>query len=373
MSHKQWCMKSIPFCQPWFDSTYADRVREQILSSQIGPGPATAEFASQFASYVGSPYCLLTTSGTVALSVASFTVGLKPGDEILVPAYGVISTINAFATFGLKPRLVDIELQTGCMSPAELKKQITSKTRAVCFVNFSGFTGQNLVEVVNICQEKNFPLIEDAACALGHRFGGKSAGTFGSIGIYSFSVPKIITTGQGGALVMQSRNYFQKARSFIDQGDSNWRKTNLIRGIGNNFRLNDILASFGLAQLQNIEKRVARKKAVYTILQKSLKDKIFQVPDTLPPLHHIVFSRKPLALIKYLNNHGIKAVRQYRTISQHPAYRYLGTSEFPNANFWTRHAVYLPFGLALETKDAERIIEILLESTVPLLEINKTL
>ena len=359
-------MKSIPLCQPWFDSVYADRVREQILSTQIGPEPVTAEFASQLASYVGSHYCIVTTSGTVALSVASFTVGLKPGDEILVPAYGVISTINAFASFGLKPKLVDIERQTGCMSPTELKKQITDKTRAVCFVNFSGFTGQNLIEVVRICQERNLPLIEDAACALGHRFGGKSAGTFGDIGTYSFSVPKIITTGQGGALITKSKNYFEKARSFIDQGDSNWRKTNLIRGIGNNFRFNDILASFGLAQLKTIEKRIARKKATYAILQKSLKNKIFQVPSTLPPLHHIVFARKPRALINYLGDHGITAVRQYRTISQHPSYAYLGNRNFPNADFWTKYAVYLPFGLSLTEKEAQKIVEILANSPIAL-------
>lgn len=346
---------------------YADRVREQILSTQIGPGTATQEFASKLASYVGSQHCLLTTSGTVALSVASYAAGLRPGDEILVPAYGVVSTINAFATFGLKPRLVDIELQTGCMSPTELKKQITSNTRAVCFVNFSGFTGQNLVEVAHICQERSLPLIEDAACAFGHRFGKKYAGTFGTIGIYSFSVPKIITTGQGGALVMQSKKYFHNALCFADHGDTNWRKTNLIRGIGNNFRYNDILASFGLAQLKDIKKRLARKKAVYMVLQQGLKNKLFQVPGTLPPLHYIVFTRKPRALVNYLHAHGIGAVRQYRTLSQHPPYAHLGIDTFPNADFWTNHAVYLPFGLSLTENNAHKMVETIKNAPVALI------
>ena len=359
-------MKNIPFCQPWFDPAYADCVSKQILSTRIGPGPITQEFAAYLASYLGSRHCVLTTSGTVALSVASFALGLKPGDEILVPAYGVVSTINAFTTFGLQPRLVDIEIQTGCMSPTELKKQISSKTRAVCFVNFSGFTGQNLREIARICQEKNLPLVEDAACALGHRFGGKSAGTFGTIGTYSFSVPKIVTTGQGGALVMRSKKYFQKAGNFIDQGDSNWRKTNRIRAIGGNFRFNDIQASFGLAQLKDIKKRLARKKAAYMILQKGLKNKLFQVPGTQPPLHNIVFTHKPLSLIKYLRDHAISATRQYRTISQHPAYANLRGSDFPNANYWTKYAVYLPFGLSLAEEESQRIVETLLNSPVAL-------
>ena len=366
-------MKSIPFYQPLFFNSYADRVHEQILSNQIGSGKATREFASQLAFYVGSRYCLLTTSGTVALSIAAYGLGLKPGDEILIPAYGVVSTINAFTTFGLKARLVDIERFSGCLSPVELKKQITAKTRAVCSVNFSGCTGSDLEEVVQICHERNLPLIEDAACALGQRFRGKNAGTFGSIGIYSFSVPKIITTGQGGALVMQSDKYFQRASRFIDQGDINWRKTNLIRDVGSNFRFNDILAAFGLAQLKDIKKRVARKSAVYAVIRKGLKNKIFQIPGTMPPLHYIVFTSKPLALIKYLKDRGINAVKQYRTISQHPAYAHLDDDHFPNADFWTHHAVYLPFGLALEVKDAKRIVEALIKSNIPLLEMGKTL
>jgi perosamine synthetase len=362
-------MKDIPLCEPWFQASYADAVRDQVLSGWVGPGPATSGFASSIAASVGSSYCLLTTSGTVALMVAAKALGLRAGDEILVPAYGVVSTINAFASLGLCPRLVDIERSTGCLSPKDLAAKIGTKTRAVCFVNFSGYTGPNLLDVVQICEINDLPLIEDAACAFGHRFQGRPAGTFGTIGTYSFSVPKIITTGQGGAVVTDSAEYYERALRFVDHGDRNWRKTNLIRDIGTNLRYNDILASFGLAQFKDLEKRLTRKRVVHEILRHRLGSKIFQVPGENAPLHNIVFTADKERLLRFLRDGGIHAVWQYRTLSEHPPYAHLREGGFPNADFWTRHAVYLPFVLALEPEDAERIAEAVLESKVHLLDI----
>ena len=108
-------------------------------------------------------------------------------------------------------------------------------------MNFSGHTGAPLVEVAALCNAKGLPLIEDAACALGHRYNGKSAGSFGTVGCLSFSVPKIVTTGQGGAVVTDDKAVADRAAAFIDHGDLEWRRTNLNRGIGTNLRFNDVL------------------------------------------------------------------------------------------------------------------------------------
>src|SRR5439155_22694223 len=140
VSHTQ-TVKPIPLVEPWFPASYADAVRDQVLSGFIGPGRTTQDFAGALAQFVGAPRALLTVSGTVALSVAAHALGLEPGDEILVPAYGVISTINAFAAMGLSPRLVEINRATGCMEPDALRRAIGPATKAVCFVNFSGRTG----------------------------------------------------------------------------------------------------------------------------------------------------------------------------------------------------------------------------------------
>src|SRR6202011_295438 len=116
---------------------------------------------------------------------------------------------------------------TGCMSCERLRDLISPRTRAVCYVNFSGYTGENLKEIARECASRGIPWIEDAACALGHRHEGRAAGTFATVGTYSFSVPKVLTTGQGGALVSQDQRLLDKAAAYIDQGDLEWRKTNL--------------------------------------------------------------------------------------------------------------------------------------------------
>ncbi len=358
--------KTIPLVEPWLPPAYADVVRDQILSGLIGPGKRSQEFARALANYVGAPSCLLTVSGTVALSVAASALGLEAGDEILVPAYGVISTINAFASIGLSPKLVDID-RTGCMSPDQLSQNISKKTRAVCFVNFSGYTGPNLVTIKQICDAAGLPLIEDAACALGHSYQGIHAGMFGTIGIYSFSTPKVLTTGQGGALVSSNPKFFDEAAAFIDQGDLEWRKTNLNRGIGSNLRFNDILSSLGHCQLTDLNHRLEKRREIYDILKEQLGQFIFSVPGQQAPLHNIVFTKQPDLLVETLKQQGISAIRQYRTLCEHPAYHQLAQQTYSNADFWTKHAVYLPFGMTLTPEDAHYIAQVIKNSGIMLI------
>lgn len=348
--------KAISLCEPWLPSSYGDAIRDQFNTGFIGPGRTTQAFANAIASFSGATACVLTISGTVALTVAARALDLRPGDEILVPAYGVISTINAFASVGLRPKLVDIDRRTGCVSVERLIETISAPTKAVCFVNFSGYTGQNLVNISRECASRKIPLIEDAACALGHSHEGRAAGTFGEIGTYSFSVPKVVTTGQGGALVSDNEDLLRNAAAFIDQGDLEWRKTNLNRGIGTNLRFNDIQASLGLCQIRDIAIRLERRRASFAVLKAGLGSRLYCVPGAEAPLHNIVFTPEPDRLIAALKQSGIHAVRQYRTISQHPAYRDLAQCEFPNADYWTDRAVYLPFGMSLNAEDAERIV-----------------
>lgn len=351
-------VKSIPLVEPWIPESYAEAVKDQVLSGFLGPGPQTQAFAQGIADYVGASHGLLTVSGTVALSIAAIGVGLQPGDEILVPAYGVISTINAFASIGLKPRLVEIEKSTGCLSPMHLLEAISDKTRAVCFVNFSGYTGENIVQVKQICDEKGIPLIEDSACALGHQYKGTYSGLLGTVGIYSFSVPKVLTTGQGGIVITQDQAVFEKSAAYIDQGDLEWRKTGLNRSIGSNLRFNDVQASLGSIQLKNLSSCLKRRRETHQILKKALEGRIFTVPGDEAPLHNIVFPENPQLFIQELKNQGISSSRAYSSIPCHPAYHHLAEKTFSVSDFWMNHAVFLPFGVALDPDDAKYIAEV---------------
>lgn len=359
--------RHIPFVEPWLDEACGREVERQIASGFVGPGKTTESFANALAAWAGVDNCILTTSGTIALSVAAHACGLKPGDEVLVPSYGVISTINGFASVGLRPKLVEIERRSGCIDPPDLKKRITSRTKAICFVNFSGYTGENLEKVVDIARAHGLPLIEDAATALGHRHAGKSAGAFGTVGTLSFSPPKTLTTGQGGAVVTSSKEHADAALAYIDHGDLTWRQTNINRTIGTNLRFNDVLAALGNAQIRTIDARLARKREAYEALRSVLGDKLYKVPGREAPLFNIVFAPHPDVLITELRRRKIGAVRQYRSIYQHPAYAELEDTGFPAADWWTDHAVYLPFGLALSQADAKRIGEAVIQTKAELL------
>jgi perosamine synthetase len=305
-------------------------------------------------------------SGTVAITVAAHAIGLRPGDEVLVPAYGVVSTINALAVAGLRPRLVDIDRVSGCITAEAVAEAITPATRAVCFVDFSGYAGPHLLDVAAFCASRSVPLIEDAACAIGHRAGGRAAGTIGDIGTYSFSVPKVVTTGQGGALVARRADVLDRALAYIDHGDLEWRRTNINRDIGTNLRLTDVQAALGLVQLRQIDARLARRRDLHAALRARLGDVLYGVAGPEAPLHNIVFSSRAGELVQRLRDAGIGAVQQYRTLSQHPPYQHLADRRFPNADYWTDRAVYLPFGMAMSADDAARVAAAVLESGVPL-------
>ncbi len=359
-------MAFIPFSEPWIGPDCAQVVGKQVASGFLGPGETTATFARRIAALCGRQHCIPTTSGTIALSVAAKALGLRSGDEIIVPAYGVISTINAFASFGYAPRLVDIDVATGCIDSSALAARLTPQTKAVCFVDFSGHTGAPLAEVAAFCTARGLPLIEDAACAFGQNYEGKPAGCFGAISCLSFSVPKICTTGQGGAVLTGDKALADRALAFIDHGDLEWRRTNLNRAIGTNLRFNDVLASLGLAQLDTLPARLRRKRLAYQALREELDGCLYSVPGSEAPLHNIVFTDDPAALVSKLRAQDIGAVVQYRFLAEHPPYAKLGDAEFPGARAWGRSAVYLPFGLAMSQDDARRVGKAVRSAGVPI-------
>lgn len=354
---------------PFIRSEYGNRVGAQVASGFLGPGAATRDFCEKLAEWLGAPRLLATVSGTVALTVAAKALGLKSGDEVIVPGYGVISTVNGLVAAGLEPRLADIDRTTGCVSPQTLDRRVTSATKAVCFVNFSGYTGANVREVRRWCDAHRIAMIEDAACALGHRHDGMPAGCFGTIGCYSFSVPKVLTTGQGGALTSGDPDLFDRAGAYIDQGDLEWRRTGVNRSPGSNLRFNDVLASLGSAMLSDIDIRQERRRASYRAMKHLLGDKLYAVPGPEAPLHNIVFTDRPHQLVEKLKKQNISAQLQYKVLSEHPAYARLASDHCPNGEYWSKKAVYLPFGVGLTVEQAERVAASVTASGIDLLPV----
>ena len=223
------------------------------------------------------------------------------------------------------------------------------------YVDFCGSIGRDLDRVAAFCAERAIPLIEDAAWAFGRMSSGRRGGAFGAIGTTSFSVPKIVTTGQGGAVLVHSEEHRRAAIAAVDQGDVDWRQTTINRGIGSNLRLSDLAASLGIAGTDQLEERLARKRTVFDLLSSALGEHLFQAGDGGPSMQHIVFVAEPDDLVRHMAREKIAAARQYRPMYHHPPFTSLRDREYPASEFWFEHAVYLPFGTALSEADAERI------------------
>ena len=345
----------VPLAEPWLPPECAEAVRRQIETTFIGPGAASASFGERIAELCEVSAAVPVASGTVALSVAAQVLGLKPGDEVIVPAYGVISVINGFASIGMVPRLAEIGSRTGCLDPSRLDEAITPRTRAVVYVDFCGSIGPDLEQVAEICRRRGVALIEDAAWALGRGRPGRRGGSFGDIGTTSFSVPKIVTTGQGGAVLAHSHVQRDAAIAAVDHGDINWRRTTINTGIGSNLRLSDIAAALGSAAIAGIEERWARKRRAFDVLSALLSDRLFHAADGEPAMQHIIFVERPDDVMRQLNAKNIAAARPYRPMYHHPPYADLCDRAFPVSDFWFDHGVYLPFGVAMTEETAERV------------------
>lgn len=345
----------IPLAEPWLPPDCAEAVKRQVETTFVGPGAVAQSFATKLAETCGTRAAVTVASGTVALSIAAKVLGLQHGDEVVVPSYGVISVINGFASIGLQPRLAEIDRRTGCIDPEKLSDAITPRTKAVCYIDFCASIGSDLDAVFEVCRERGIPLIEDAAWALGRGSAGKRGGGTGTIATLSFSVPKLITTGQGGAVLANSDAHRDAAVRLADHGDLDWRRTNLNRGIGSNLRLSDLSASLGLAQCNKLAERMNRKRRAFTILSEILGDRLFRAADGDFPFQNIVFVEQPDDVVAKLRTFGVLAARQYRALYQHPPYCGLRDRSFPAAEFWTDCAVYLPFGVAMTEDDAARV------------------
>jgi len=347
----------IPFCEPMMEKEEADAVWYQVMSGWIGPGERVEEFEAALAGYVKAKHVICTTSGTVALQLAAralFWGQEEPLPWVIAPAYGVASVGNAFWWADFQVLYADIDKGTGRMRPDEVERLVDEYSDMgcmVCFVDFSGGMGEDLTEIRGICDEYKAPLIEDACCAMGHWFMDYHAGNWGNAGVLSFSVPKVLTTGQGGAVVTNDDGVAEKVRDYINHG----RHTG--EGSGSNLRLTDIQAALGLSQLTRMGEILECKRLAHRGIRRKLGKYLFST-DSGTPLHNIVFSETPELLVERLKEYGVNAKRQYQCWD----------SMAVSSQRWYLTAVYLPFGLRMNEEDGEYIGEAVLRTGVELVQ-----
>lgn len=243
-------------------------------------GPEVEKFENSLASYIGTKYCVSFNSGTSAGHAALLSLGIKKNDEVIVPSFSFIATANWPLMVNAKPKFVDIEDITLGLDPKKIESSITKKTKAIIPIHYAGLPCQ-IDSIKKISDKYDIPLIEDAAESLGASIKNKKIGTFGELSIFSFAGNKVMTTGEGGAIVTNSKKIFEKLKLIRSHGrsSSNYfsstKSANYIE-LGYNWRMSSITAALALSQLKKINKLISlrRKNAKYMIEKLSKFDEI---------------------------------------------------------------------------------------------------
>ncbi len=262
-------MTEIPLTKPYFDADEIAEIKGVLDSGWVTQGPKVKEFEEGVARKIQSKHAIAITNCTSALHLALLCSGISSGDEVLVADYTFPATGHAVLYCGAKPIFVDIDPYSYNIDPEKIEALITKKTRAIIPVHTFGQPAR-MDEIVNIAQDYDLSLIEDAACALGAQYKGKYAGAIGDIGCFSFHARKGITTGEGGMLVTNNDEIATKSRYLSTFGmTSAWEREKKGRflvpefiDVGYNYKMSDITAAIGVAQLRRLDKIIERKRTL---------------------------------------------------------------------------------------------------------------
>lgn len=232
------------------------------------------EFEKAMASRVGSKHALCVCNGTAALKLALMSVGVSPGDEVITQSFTFIATVEAILELGARPVITEIDESLN-MDPEDLRRCFSSRTKAIVPVHMAGVSAR-MDEILAIAQEKNVPVVEDSAQALGGTYHGKSLGTLGRAGIYSLDIGKVITTGEGGFVVSNDDHVFRRSLEYSDHGHE--QNPHVPRGEdtrtywGFNYKATEMQGAVGLAQLKKMDEILSKQKQNKRAIKERLQD-----------------------------------------------------------------------------------------------------
>ncbi len=327
-------------------------VVKQMKTGWVGPAEMTKQFESLLRLKCFTGYCFSTTSGTTAIMMALYGLDLPSGSTVLFPAYTFLAGANAARLMGFKVRLVDIKADTLCMNPDKIR--FTKDVSCVMFVRHNGYGGADINKIQKMCQNRSIAFLEDAAQCI-ERIDPFPLASGADVTTISFSVPKLITTGQGGAVLTENKSIAKRCKEFRDHG-SDWRKDRIHRAIGGNFKFNDILAAYGVSQLRDLEEIKKKRDRVFEWYRKHIGLVDFDYSSTWMVIYR---AKHPKELIEALSEHDIQAVQYYKPVNHSLPYK--TRRKFPVAEQVARELVYLPSSLNLKKRDIQRICKILLE------------
>jgi len=352
-------VKPIPQMEPWYGEEEAEALAAYMRSGGWGTEfRQTEHFEAMLRVFTEAQDCVATTSGTAALILALFACDIGPGDEVIVPDLTMIATANAVRFAGAKTVFADVDPETLNLDIDNAMASVTTRTRAIIHVSLNG-RSNDLVRLAEACRERCLILIEDAAQSLGSFHSGRHLGTWGDLGCLSFSPHKIVSTGQGGAVLASTPELAAKIRKLKDFGRVK-PGVDVHDMLGFNFKFNDILATVGIEQMRRIETRMERKKAIWRQYREQLVDVdglhwLDTDIEQVTPWFMDIYVENREGLMAHLKSRGIGSRPIYPPIHSQPAYGLSG--DFPVTERFSTRGLWLPSSPRLTDEDVVRVCD----------------
>jgi len=359
-----------------FDERETDAVKEVLESKWITMGEKAKEFENQFSNMLGdNVFSVAVSSCTAGLHISLLSLGIGQGDEVIVPSLTFVADINVVRLVGAKPVLADCEsFENWNMSEKTIKSVLTNNTKAIMLVHFGGYPCE-MDNIINLCKEKNLYLIEDCAHVPGAKYKGKSCGTFGDYGCFSFFTNKNLSIGEGGMITTTNEKLFQKAGYLRSHGMTHLTLERYkgraisydVVESGLNYRVDEIRAAIGIVQLEKLKlSNERRKKLVERYIEnlkgiKTISIPFLNLPD-IEPVYHIfpILLREDInrnSIIEGLKKEGIQTSIHYPSFKNFTAFKNLKLNDTPIAENISKRELTLPLYPTMSFEQVDFVCE----------------
>lgn len=359
----------VPIAKPIIGEEEIENVVEVLKSGMIAQGPKVMEFEEKFANWIGAKYGIATNSGTSALHVALLACGIGEGDEVITTPFTFIASGNAIVYTGATPVFADIDLDTYTIDPDKIEDLITDKTKVILPVQLYG-QAADMDKIREIAEKHDLKIIEDAAQAHGAEYNGEKVGTLGDMACFSFYPTKNMTTSEGGMITTNDEELAKKAQMFRAHGASERYHHD---EIGYNFRMTDIAAAIGLAQLNVIDEFNNKRISNANYLNEQLKDVEGIVTPKSPDNYKHVYHQYTILVekgnrddwVEFLTNKGIGTGIHYPIpLYNQPIYKKLGIEgDCPLAEKAADNVISLPVHPSLTKEDLDLVVDAVKEAS----------
>jgi len=365
---------NIPLSSPDITSLEKEKVLEVLDTPFLSQGPKVEEFEKKVSRYINTPYGIAVNSGTSALHLIVRSLGLKEGDEVITTPFSFIASSNCLLMENVKPVFVDIDPKTYDIDPSLIEEKINSKTKAILVVHIFGHPAE-MDQIYEIAKKHNLDVIEDACEAIGAKYKGELVGKKSSASVFAFYPNKQVTTGEGGIILTSNKKISDLCQSMRNQGRNIGGGWFSYERLGYNYRLDEMSAALGVAQIDRIEEVLQKRQKVADLYNKKLKDiKGITMPYVSPNVEmswfcYVIKVDKKIRdeVIKYLQDSEIGCRPYFPTIHLEPFYvEKFGFKEgdFPIAEEASKQTIAIPFYNNLTEEKIEIVVEKLKEALI---------